>query len=553
MKTFETLNLSPIAQKAIAALNFTVPTPIQIQAIPLALTGKDIIGCAQTGTGKTTAFCVPVLENLLANPEKKALILVPTRELAVQVEDFWRKLTAQIPKMSSIVIIGGAAMYPQIKSLSRQPRMIIATPGRLMDHLQRKTVKLSDIHCLVLDEADRMLDMGFAPQLNEILKHIPKNRQTLFFTATWESSLEQLAKKYVQNPEKITVESSPQSKAQIQQRLVATPSGKKNESLLDTVNTCKGSILIFARTQLRTDGVARYLATYGLHANRLHGGRSQAQRSSALKMFRDGQVRILVATDIAARGIDVQHIGHVVNYDLPQFCDDYIHRIGRTGRAGAVGEAISLIGPEDRSQWRRIAQFLKKSGINTPQLSTEDAKINPAGLPKRVEVPQDFKPRESQPREFKKRFSGERNSSFNRSEGKPRFSSGFAKRSEGNSERSFDRNPERSFDRNSERSFDRRPERSNSEIKPRGFSSGFAKRSEGSSERSPERSFDRRPERSNSEIKPKGFVKSFAKSSERTSEKSRSEIKPKGFAKSFDRTNEAKTKKPFRRDFQQKY
>jgi superfamily II DNA/RNA helicase len=246
--------------------------------------------------------------------------------------------------------------------------MIIATPGRLTDHLNRRTIQLNQTRILVLDEADRMLDMGFAPQLGHILRFLPNARQTLLFSATWESSLDQLSKKYLRNPIRVAVGSTSQAAPTIEQTAISTTGKDKNETLLDVLNERQGSVLIFARTKSRTDRLARYLHSYGLEVGRIHGGRTQGQRNSALHAFKTGRVRILVATDIAARGIDVAQIAHVINYDLPQAPEDYIHRIGRTGRAGAKGEALSILTPEDRLKWKDISRLLKKTGSALPQL-----------------------------------------------------------------------------------------------------------------------------------------------------------------------------------------
>ncbi|MFZ9595327.1 MAG: DEAD/DEAH box helicase [Bdellovibrionia bacterium] len=375
MNQFKQFNLPTRIETALEALGFHSPTPIQAQAIPPALEGQDLIGCAQTGTGKTGAFCIPILTRLLSSTSQQtSLILVPTRELAFQIHEFWQKLTKTSSQIQSVVIIGGAAMQPQIRQLSRRPRLIIATPGRLVDHLKRKTVQLSDVAVLVLDEADRMLDMGFAPQLSEILKYLPHARQTLFFTATWASELDRLAQKYLKNPVRVTVGQVSRAAPQVSQAVVMTTVKGKNEALLDELNRRSGSVIVFARTKSRTDRVARYLSDYGVSTNRIHGGRSQGQRNSALASFRSGQTRVLVATDIAARGIDVANIAHVVNYDLPQLSDDYIHRIGRTGRAGATGQAVSLLTPEDRGQWNEITRLLKRTGSEIPTLAPAEGK-----------------------------------------------------------------------------------------------------------------------------------------------------------------------------------
>ncbi|MCM2323151.1 MAG: DEAD/DEAH box helicase [Oligoflexia bacterium] len=366
MNTFSHFKLPSAVEQALAAIDFVTPTPIQLQSIPAALQGKDIVGSAQTGTGKTGAFCIPTLARLLANPAEAALVLVPTRELAIQVDAFWRDLTRALPELRSALVIGGAAMKAQLRALSRKPRFIVATPGRLVDHLSRRTVNLTSTRVLVLDEADRMLDMGFAPQLAEIMKYLPHERQTLLFTATWAPELDRLARRYLRDAVRISAGPTSQPALEITQELVNTTGPKKNETLLDELNRRSGSILVFARTKSRTDRVARYLSGYGVAVNRLHGGRTQGQRNSALSAFRNGQVRVLVATDIAARGIDIAEITHVVNYDLPQCSDDYVHRIGRTGRAGRKGNAVSLLTPEDRSQWREISRLLEKSGSPVP-------------------------------------------------------------------------------------------------------------------------------------------------------------------------------------------
>ena len=368
MEHFNELELPSFLMKALKKMNFEKPTPIQAQAIPVALEGKDLIGCAQTGTGKTASFCIPLLTQLAQSPKHTALILAPTRELGMQILEVLKKLTEFAPEIKTTLLIGGTPMQPQTRQLQKKPRIIVATPGRLVDHLKRKSVHFRDLAFLVLDEADRMLDMGFAPQLNQILPHLPKQRQTLFFSATLPTDIENLSQKYLHNPIRITVGQVSRVQEKINQNLVQTTAGKKNDVLLDELNARSGSVLIFARTQIRTDRLARFLEEYGHAVARLHGGRSQGQRNSAVSGFRDGRFRILVATDIAARGIDISHIAHVINYDLPQATEDYVHRIGRTARGGAQGEALSLITPEDHSAWRQICRHLKKSGSVMPEL-----------------------------------------------------------------------------------------------------------------------------------------------------------------------------------------
>jgi len=368
MNSFSELNLPGPISKALTAMEFTTPTPIQAAAIPVALEGRDLIACAQTGTGKTATFCIPMLMRLLKNPSKTALILAPTRELAAQIDETWRDLSKYSPDMRSVILIGGVAMAPQIRGLRAKARVVIATPGRLMDHLQRGSMNLNSVDVLVLDEADRMLDMGFAPQLNQIMRYVPKQRQTLLFSATWAKEMDQLAAKYLTNPERVTVGSISRAAPKIAQYAVQTSQQGKNDMLLNELNARQGSVLVFARTQSRTDRVAKYLNSFGLLAGRIHGGRTQAQRTAALAAFKGGGMRVLIATDIAARGIDVSNIMHVINFDLPQVPEDYIHRIGRTARAEKTGEALSFISPEERAQWRDIVSLLKKTGSLMPEM-----------------------------------------------------------------------------------------------------------------------------------------------------------------------------------------
>jgi superfamily II DNA/RNA helicase len=391
MNSFNDLKLPAPISKALEKMGFETPTPIQAQAIPPGLLRRDLIGCAQTGTGKTAAFCIPIAARLSQCADKTALILAPTRELAAQIEEVWKSLTMFLPDLRSTTIIGGVAMRPQVASLRRGSRVLIATPGRLVDHLNRGYVSLSKTEILVLDEADRMLDMGFAPQLAQILRFLPKTRQTLLFSATMPHEIDRLTEKYLKDPVRVTVGKNSAAAEKISQSAINTTAQKKNDTLVDELNHRKGSILVFARTQARTDRLARYLGQTGLAVNRIHGGRSQGQRKSALAAFKNGDVRILVATDIAARGIDVADISHVINYDLPMVAEDYIHRIGRTARAGTEGQAISLITPEDRAMWQEIGKLLKKSGSATPQMAeAAPSSVNHSnynGTPPQVRLP----------------------------------------------------------------------------------------------------------------------------------------------------------------------
>jgi len=357
---FGALQLPSALSQALKAMKFVTPTPVQAQAIPVALEGQDLIACAQTGTGKTAAFGIPLVSCLLENPQQTALVLVPTRELALQVSEVLKELSRFAPGIRTALVMGGTAMPQQIRALAAKPRVIIATPGRLCDHLQRKTLSLANTGVLVLDEADRMLDMGFAPQLSQILRFVPKERQTLLFSATLPANIEALAKQLMRNPQRVSIGAVSKPAEKISQSTVQAAVGSKNDVLLDQINAREGSIIVFARTKSRTDRVARYLSQYGLAVTRIHGDRTQGQRTSAIEGFRAGRFRILVATDIAARGLDIPHIAHVINYDLPQVAEDYVHRIGRTGRAGAEGQAVSILLPEDKVQWDVIQRLLNK-------------------------------------------------------------------------------------------------------------------------------------------------------------------------------------------------
>ena len=357
MKTFQQMNLPSRLSNILDAMNFHIPTPIQAQAIPVALTDRDLIGCSQTGTGKTAAFCIPILVRLSEKGQKTALILAPTRELAVQIHEVVKQLSAAFPDLSSVLLIGGVALPPQVKVLKKKPRILIATPGRLLDHLQQGTVSLSDVGFLVLDEADRMLDMGFAPQLAKIHAFLPGSQQTFLFSATIPDSIKEMAAKFLKDPVSIRIGPVSRPIAKIRQSVIQTTLEKKNDVLREELNTRDGSVLIFTRTKRRTDRIAKYLTRFGHSVARIHGDRNQGQRNSAMQGFRSGTFRILVATDIAARGLDIPLIAHVINYDLPQVPEDYVHRIGRTARAGAEGASLCLVLPEDHSQWRKIAHL----------------------------------------------------------------------------------------------------------------------------------------------------------------------------------------------------
>jgi ATP-dependent RNA helicase RhlE len=346
--SFSTLGLSPASQQAIAQAGLTQPTPIQTQGIPPALAGQDLIGCAPTGTGKTLAFLVPAIERLTANPQARALVLTPTRELALQISEQFGRF-ARGTRLRSAVVIGGVAIEPQTRALAGRPELVVATPGRLIDHLESGTVRLDAVRILVLDEADRMLDMGFAPQLRRILAKLPKERQTMLFSATMAGEVAAFARTHLRTPVRVQVTPSGRTSARAEQRAYRVAQAEKDSLLHALLADEPGTSLVFVRTRRRADKLARSLERAGHRVGRLHSDRSQGQRRAALEGFRSGKTPILVATDIAARGIDVENIAHVVNYDVPHAAEDYVHRIGRTARAERSGRASTFVAPEDHS------------------------------------------------------------------------------------------------------------------------------------------------------------------------------------------------------------
>ncbi len=344
-------------------MRFEKPTPIQEKAIPVALTGRDLLGMAQTGTGKTAAFAIPTLTRLISLQEKTALVLAPTRELALQIHEVVKALTSGQPQLRSILLIGGLPLKAQTKELQKKPRILIATPGRLVDHLNHQPRLLANLAILVVDEADRMLDMGFHPQLKVIKRFLPQKRQTMMFSATFPENIKRLAGEFLYKAESVSVGEAAKPVAKIEQAIIETTAKEKNDVLLDELNAREGSVLIFARTKHRTHRLMRYLQDYGYAVTYLHGDRTQAQRKNAIEGFRRGDFRILVATDIASRGLDISDIAHVINYDLPQQPEDYVHRIGRTARNGKAGRALCLLTPEDRGQWKQIHRALQSHPI----------------------------------------------------------------------------------------------------------------------------------------------------------------------------------------------
>ncbi|MBH0196236.1 MAG: DEAD/DEAH box helicase [Nitrospira sp.] len=356
---FHALGLSEAILQDLAAAGFSSPTPIQEQAIPPALAGRDVIGCAQTGTGKTAAFVIPMVERLAALPkgQPQALILAPTRELALQTLTTIEKL-GRSRRISATVIVGGADMQAQLRGLRQRPEILVATPGRLLDHMWSGNILLSSIKMLVLDEADRMLDMGFAPQINQILDALPEERQTLLFSATLPTDLARLVQASVNNPVRVMVAPSATTADGITQAVHHISHDAKGDLLLSLLGSDKDTALVFTRTKHRADRLGRMLGTAGHRVAVLHGDRSLSQRRAALEGFKRGTFRVLVATDIAARGIDVANIGHVINFDLPNCPEDYVHRIGRTARMKTTGRATSFVTREDHQQLQDIERLL---------------------------------------------------------------------------------------------------------------------------------------------------------------------------------------------------
>ena len=363
--TFETLGLSPALLRALNETGYTSPTPIQAQSIPGALEGRDILGAAQTGTGKTAAFGLPLLQRLAKEtppkgPRKpRALVLVPTRELAVQVADSIKAYGRHM-RLNVTMIFGGVGMQPQIDNLRRGVDVLVACPGRLLDHLDSGHAKLDAVEMLVLDEADRMLDMGFLPSIKRVLSRVPKQRQTMLFSATFEPRIRALAMDLLDRPVEVQVAAQNTIADTIVHRVHPVDSASKRDLLIDILaKRHTDRVLVFGRTKHGCNRLAEQLAQAGLPSVAIHGNKSQAQRQKALDAFKAGRARILVATDVAARGLDIPELPLVINHDLPMVAEDYVHRIGRTGRNSAQGEALSLVAPEEGGLLRDIQRLLK--------------------------------------------------------------------------------------------------------------------------------------------------------------------------------------------------
>jgi ATP-dependent RNA helicase RhlE len=384
-RTFTELPLSSSLQRGIEDLGYREPTPIQSMAIPVAVGGRDLVGTAQTGTGKTAAFLLPILERLLSHPpgHTLALVLTPTRELALQAEGFVRQL-GRHTRLRALAVYGGVGMGDQTAGLRQGVEIVIATPGRLLDHMGRRHADFSHLRILVLDEADRMLDMGFLPDVRRILNALPRERQTMLFSATMPPAIVQLSHDFLREPRTVQVGSTTAAAVGVHHLALPVPATRKVALLLELLrDQTMESVLVFTRTKRRADRVARDLSRAGLRAAPIHGDRSQAQRLHALEGFREGRFRVLVATDLAARGIDVEGVSHVVNLDVPHEPEVYIHRVGRTARAEQRGDAFTLIAPEEEADWTQIERMLGDR-IARARIPGFDYTPGPAGPPSRA-------------------------------------------------------------------------------------------------------------------------------------------------------------------------
>ncbi len=407
--TFEGLGIAPSIFEAITKLGFTHATPIQYQAIPHAIEGKDVIGVAQTGTGKTLAFGIPLIQHFINGGEGKALILLPTRELAMQVEETFIKIGRPLG-IKTALLIGGQSMGPQLSALKRNPDVVIATPGRLNDHLEQGTIRLTGVSKIVLDEADRMLDMGFWPQIKNIISSLQKDRQTMLFSATLSREIMQLATQHMRTPVSIEVAPQGSTAERVTQEFFIVPKSDKARLLEKVLTKFTGSTIVFTRTKHGAKRLTHLVKSMGHNAAEIHGNRSLGQRKDALEGFKSGKYRVLVATDIAARGIDVRGIELVVNFDMPMQTADYVHRIGRTARAGAEGHAITFAMPDERRDMRDIERLIRQPLTVTPM---------PHDLPAHRSMPV---MQEDEPRRYGSRqSSGGRSggSSYGRSSSRP--------------------------------------------------------------------------------------------------------------------------------------
>lgn len=391
MTTFQEMGLPEALTHTLQHMQFNEPTPIQASAIPLALQGKDVLGTAQTGTGKTGAFGIPLVAKLLFNPHSSALVMTPTRELATQVMSQLQAMLGKKSKIKSALLIGGKPMPKQFAQLRNHPRVIVGTPGRINDHLKRGTLVLHGTDFLVLDETDRMLDMGFAVQIENVMKYMAAKRQTLLFSATLPKNIMQIAEKYLNKAVRVAVSATSAPATNIKQDILKISEADKYPSLLSQLDKRSGSIIIFMKTKYGTKKMVTKLSKDGHSADAIHGDLRQSKRDRVIAAFRNEKYRILVATDVAARGLDIPHIKHIINYDLPQCAEDYIHRIGRTARAGAKGSALNLVTPSDKIKWNRICRLINPD-VPSEKLSKPKRKRKKSNKFKGKQKPFDQKP-----------------------------------------------------------------------------------------------------------------------------------------------------------------
>lgn len=556
---FNEFALHPALQESLKSMNFETPTPIQAMAIPFALEGRDILGSAQTGTGKTGAFCVPMINYLMNNPTAHALVMLPTRELASQVHDVARKMIGTQTKGSegikTALLIGGEPIGKQYAQLDRRPRLIVGTPGRINDHLRSNPDLVDRVGFCVLDEADRMLDMGFMPQIDSILSETALERQTLMFSATFPDNIIKFSKQYLQNPERVSAGVQSKPGENIEQESMNVAQEQKYDELMLQLEKREGSVIIFVRTQHGADKLSDKLNRDEHKAEAIHGGLRQRQRDKVIQLFRKSAVRILVATDVAARGLDVPHIEHVINYDLPQVAEDYIHRIGRTARGGAKGQAVSFISNGEKHLWRDIERLLNPEAANSDIREGGYGRKKPSGGKKFGGKSSFSGKREGGERNYgpKKGGFNDRNSvdfkarkPFGRADRKEKRENGwnpdegFVERSsEPRTEGAFDsRPPRRSFDRND------RPQRSEGGYQGNrdgGFKKPFQKR-EGDFARDPD-SYKRT---NSGERKEGGFKKPFRRD-DRDGNRSFGD-RPQRSEGGYQGNRDGGFKKPFRRD-----
>ena len=374
MENFKLLKIEDSLKNSLQKMNFTKPTPIQGMAIPAALEGKDILGTAQTGTGKTLAFSIPLINKLILDKNAFALVMCPTRELATQVMEAIKSIISDKIRIKTALLIGGESMQKQLRQLGNRSRIIVGTPGRINDHLKRKSLNLSATKYLVLDETDRMLDMGFTPQIEMILKFVPKDHQTLLFSATLPQNILKISDRYLNKPERISTGATSVPIAKIKQETLQVFKENKYDELIEQFLARKGSILVFVKTKRGADKMVKRLKEEDHSVDAIHGDLRQSKRDRVINSFRKGLKRILIATDVAARGLDIPLIQHVINYDLPQVPEDYIHRIGRTARAGSEGSALTFLTPDDRSMWNSINKLIDPNFKPAPSGLRRDSK-----------------------------------------------------------------------------------------------------------------------------------------------------------------------------------